>query len=81
MKTRYVELSDKTGWYRLDGDLPESEFEEKVRRKHGYVLLEQEYIIGVLRYNLFWDAIPFCTHLYIEESYRGKGCGKALMQR
>ena len=80
MEIRYVGLKDKPEWYKLDRHLPESGFEEKVRNRHGYVLLDGEKIIGVLRYNLFWDNMPFCTLLFIDEKYRGRGFGKLLMK-
>ena len=80
MEIRYVESNDKPEWYKLDRHLPESGFEEKVRNRHGYVLLDGEKIIGVLRYNLFWDNTPFCTLLYIDEAFRGKGYGKSLIE-
>lgn len=34
---------------------------------------------GWLRYNLFWDNTPFLNMLFILEDFRGKGCGKLLM--
>ena len=61
---RYVESHDKMPWYTLDGHLPEAGFEEKVRNRQGYICMEDGKIIGILRYNLFWDSIPFCTLLY-----------------
>ncbi len=33
---RYMEMTDKPFWYRLDKHLPESEFENKVETKRGY---------------------------------------------
>ncbi len=80
MEIRHVNDCDKSFWYRLDRHLPEKEFENKVHTRQGYVLLESETPIGLLRYNLFWDNIPFCTMLMIEEAYRGKGYGKHLMK-
>lgn len=50
---RYVQSDDKTFWYSLDKHLPEAEFENKVRDKRGYVLLEDNRPIGLLRFNLF----------------------------
>ncbi len=77
---RQVELQDKVAWYTLDRHLPESAFEEKVRCGQGYVCVEDEKIIGILRYNLFWDNTPFCTLLYIAVEYRKQGYGKLLME-
>ena len=76
---RYVQIEDKDFWYSLDKHLPETEFENKVRDKRGYVMLLDEIPIGLLRYNLFWDNTPFCTLLYIDQNYQRKGYGKTLM--
>lgn len=80
IKIRYVEMADKPFWYQLDKHLPESEFENKVKTKRGYVLLENDEPVGLLRYNLFWDSVPFCTMLYVNEKARGKGYGKMLAE-
>lgn len=80
LSIRCLRLEDKEFWYRFDRHLPESEFENKVRTKRGYILSLDGNPIGLLRYNLFWDNTPFCTMLIIEEAYRGKGYGKYLME-
>ena len=80
MLIRYAQLNDKTEWFRLDCHLPEVEFEEKIRNQQGYVLTEDDNIIGLLRYNLFWDNTPFCTMLFIDSDHRKKGYGKLLME-
>lgn len=78
---RYVTAADKEFWFSLDRHLPESEFENKVRTKSGYVIAADGIPAGLLRYNLFWDTVPFCTLLYIESDSRGKGLGSLLMKR
>ncbi|MCR5232483.1 MAG: GNAT family N-acetyltransferase [Lachnospiraceae bacterium] len=78
---RFVENQDRISWYKLDKHLPDSAFEEKVRSRQGYVFIEDEKVIGVLRYNLFWDNTPFCTMLFIADGYRGRGYGKRMMER
>ena len=80
LEIRYVKLEDKPFWFRLDRHLPEPVFECKVRDKRGYVLLENQTPVGLLRYNLFWDRIPFCTMLFIDCQCRKKGYGTRLMQ-
>lgn len=80
IEVRYVEISDKEFWYQLDCHLPEKEFENKVKEKRGYVLLENGVLVGLLRYNLFWDSIPFCTMLFIDKKVQGLGYGTMLMK-
>ena len=78
---RNVEGKDKTAWYILDNDLSESVFDEKVRNRQGYVCVEDSKVIGILRYNHFWDSVPFCTLVHIDDEYQGLGYGKQLMER
>lgn len=78
---RYVQAEDKEFWYSLDKHLPEQEFHDKIRNRRGYVLLEGNKPVGLLRYNLFWDNTPFCTMLFVDGEHRGKGYGKKLMER
>ena len=80
IEIRYVNLNDENFWYSLDKHLPQKEFENKVRDKRGYVLLENDKPIGLLRYNLFWDNTPFCTMLFIDCDNHKKGYGKMLMK-
>ena len=78
---RPVEQWDIEEWYALDQHLPESVFDEKVRCGQGYVCVEGEKIIGVLRYNLFWDNTPFCTMLFIDSDHRNRSYGRQLIER
>ncbi len=78
---RYVTAADKEFWFSLDRHLPESEFENKIRTRTGYVIAADGIPAGLLRYNLFWDTVPFCTLLYVESGSRGKGLGSLLMER
>ncbi len=81
IEIRYLRNSDKPFWYSLDKHLPEAEFENKVKTKRGYVLFEATVPVGILRYNLFWDNILFCTMLYISKNHQNKGFGTMLIQR
>ena len=78
-KIRYAEIYDRDNWLKLDGHLSEKEFYNKTRDKMGLVLTVNEKIVGILRYNLFWDSIPFCNMIYIDDGYRGVGFGLKLM--
>lgn len=54
-------------------------FANKVRDRQGLLILADGVAVGLLRYNLFWDNIPFCTLLYVHAAQRGKGYGRRLM--
>ena len=81
IQIRYLQEADRPFWFRLDRHLPEEAFARKVRDREGYVLLENGQPAGLLRWNFFWDQIPFCSLLFVEEPLRGRGCGGALMGR
>lgn len=81
IQIRYLQAADRPFWFRLDRHLPEEAFARKVRDREGYVLLENGRPAGLLRWNFFWDQIPFCSLLFVEEPLRGRGCGGALMGR
>lgn len=78
-KIRYVNNADKDFWFSLDKHLSIAQFEKKVRDRHGYILSVDDTPIAILRYNLFWDNTPFCTMLYVSQSYQNRGYGTALM--
>lgn len=80
VEIRYAREDDREFWYSLDKHLPLKQFYNKIRDKTGYVLLEDNKPVGLLRYNLFWDKFPFCTMLFIEQNYQRKGYGRKLME-
>ena len=61
LEIKKVELRDKANWFAVDPHISEEEFEHKVSNQTGYVIWQDGVPIGVLRYNLFWDSIPFVT--------------------
>ena len=76
---RCVTPHDKDFWFSLDTHLSETGFDEKVARHEGYVLLADGQPVGVLRYNLFWDNVPFLTMIYLAEDARRHGLGREAM--
>ena len=72
-------LEDKEAWFSLDRHMPHSIYEQKVRVGECYLIKSQDKCLGILRYNLFWDSIPFLNLIEIDGRYRGQGLGKKLM--
>lgn len=80
LSIRYVQEEDNEFWFKLDRHLSQCEFEKKIRDKMGYVLLENNVPIALLRYNLFWDNTPFLTMIYVQQEYQHKGYGRKLIE-
>jgi len=79
LKLQYITKSDQPFWYTLDPRLSESEFDLKIQDRRAYVIKDDDTPIGIMRYNLFWDRIPFLNHIKLMEPARGKGFGKQAL--
>lgn len=91
MLIELADSRDKQKIARLDCHIPSSCLGECIRMGNVYVLKDdslknggqnrrvKEPIVGVLRYSLFWQTIPFLELLYIDESYRRRGYGTRMM--
>ena len=62
-----------------DNHIPPIRLSDCIRNNQVYALQDGGNVIGVLRYSLFWQTIPFLDLLYIDEDYRGKGYGRQMM--
>lgn len=79
MEIRYAESGDMEMIAEYDTHISKEELENAIARKRIILLfLDGEYK-GWLRFNLFWDNIPFMNLLFILEDQRGKGYGKKLV--
>ena len=66
-------------WHGLDPQLPYLRFRQKARDREEYVLFAGGTPAAVLRFQLFQDRIPCCTHLMVDEGFRGQALGQALL--
>ena len=86
-----AQSKDKQKIARLDTHISSLLLDECIRKGQIYVLKDdsvknggqnhrgKDPVVGVLRYSLFWQAIPFLDLLYIDEAYRNQGFGTAMM--
>jgi len=79
MKIRYAEIKDYLWLKEHDRHISEETLKTKIEAKEIYVAEENNELIGWLRYNLFWDNIPFMNLLYFPEEYRRRGMGRKLV--
>lgn len=57
----------------------EMELSNCIKTKRILLMFHEDIFIGWLRFNLFWDNIPFMNMLYMLEGYRGEGYGSQLV--
>lgn len=62
-----------------DQHISQKELEISIYLNRVYIAEDKGQFIGWLRYNLFWDQIPFMNMLYLLEDYRGKGIGSSFV--
>ncbi len=79
MKITRAKTKEKVKVMRLDPHCPPKELTEQLSIQKVYALWDDKRIVGVLRYSLFWQKIPFLDHIMIDPEYRGRGLGKRMM--
>ena len=78
---RFAIPSDWPFWHGLDRRISRELFLHKAAAGECYVAEASGVPAGLLRWNRFWDEVPFCTLLCVNEARRGQGLGRALVAR
>ena len=79
MRITRAKVKEKVKVMRLDPLCPPKELTEQLSIQKVYALWDDKRIVGVLRYSLFWQKIPFLDHIMIDPDYRSRGLGKRMM--
>jgi GNAT superfamily N-acetyltransferase len=79
MEIRYAEAGDMEMIAAYDEHISKAELENAIARRRILLLFVDGAYAGWLRFNLFWDNIPFMNLLFLFEEHRGKGYGKKLV--
>lgn len=80
MEIRYAGREDFALLHEHDRHICADELQRSLAAGRILVLLCGGHAAGWLRYNLFWDNLPFLNMLYFFEEYRGKGYGGRLVR-
>ena len=75
---RYANEKDFELLSKYDKHICETELKNCIMSERILIMFNDDVFIGWLRFNLFWDNIPFMNMLYLLEDYRGKGYGSQL---
>ena len=79
VKIRLAEESDLEILSRNDKHISAEILSKKISDKNILIAETEENFAGWLRYNLFWDEIPFMNMLFVLENFRGIGIGGKLV--
>ena len=79
MEIRTAVPADLAGISHYDRHISPARLEDCVRRGLVHVLVSDERIVGVLRWNLFWQSLPFLDLIFLDEAFRGLGWGTKMM--
>lgn len=77
---RYATMADKELLLSKNSHIKKDIWEDSINNKHEIIIFVDGNFAGWLRYNLFWDKIPFMNMLYFLEEYRGKGYGTQIVK-
>ena len=80
MEIRYAKPSDLEMIAEYDDDVSEEVLKDAIAMKRIILLFIDGDYEGWLRFNLFWDNIPFMNLLYLSEDQRGKGYGTKMVE-
>ena len=81
MTIRTAVPADLDGIRNYDRHIPAARLEDCIRRGQVDVLEDNGKILGVLRWNLFWQSLPFLDLIYLDDALRGQGWGSKMMAR
>ena len=80
IKIKYAENKDLLWLIEKDKHVSENVIKNKIENKEILVVKKNNQTIGWLRYNLFWDNIPFMNMVYFLAEYRKIGLGTKLVK-
>lgn len=53
---------------------------KKKKMENSSISDENREPVGLLRYSLFWDEIPFCNLIFVDGERQRRGLGRMLME-
>lgn len=80
IEIRYATMNDYSLLVSKDSHIRKEEWKKLIENNQSLMLYVDDAFAGWLRWNLFWDEIPFMNMLYFLEEYRGKGYGTQMVK-
>ena len=79
MQIRTALPEDRDAILKYDRHIPVARLDDCIAGQQVSVLCRGAEIVGILRYSLFWQTVPFLDLLFLDEACRGMGWGSRMM--
>ncbi len=79
MIIRWADLADGPMLLAAERLIPEEKLLAALEQQRILVAVQEEALMGWLRFGWFWDSLPFMNLLFILPRYRRQGVGKKLV--
>lgn len=77
---KYATMNDYSLLASKDSHIRKEEWKKLIENNQALLFYIDGDFAGWLRWNLFWDEIPFMNMLYFLKEYRGKGYGTQMVE-
>lgn len=77
---KYAEDTEYNYLLKMDIHISSDMLRNKIINREIILAYEDDIVVEYLRFNYFWDEIPFINMLYIESEYRNKKIGTNLVK-
>ena len=76
----HAEQNDMSKIKEIDRHISEEMLAKAITDRRVFVFKTTGIVMGIARWNYFWDAIPFLNMLYVPDGYTHHGIGSALLE-
>lgn len=80
MNLKYMQVEDKEFVMEMDVHVNDSQYENRVYTKTGYIIWDNNKRVGLMHYSVLWDQLPFLNLIYVAEVHRNNGIGTKAMR-
>ncbi len=76
---RRATQADLAAWLAMDPRAVAADIQATISAGLGYVITQEEQVIGLMRYVVLWGKLPFLTTLRIADAHQRQGHGRFAM--
>ncbi len=79
MIIQYATQDDEQQILQIDKHISQEQLSKAITDKRVYVAKVENIVLGLARYSLFWESLPFLNLIYVLDDYINRGVGSELL--